>query len=53
MPEEFIKFDAILTMSAKHRKGIEEVKTVMRRILDEYAAQQLEAEKEEMKSRKG
>lgn len=44
IPNQFIKFDAIEAISAKELIGIEESKELMRRILDDYAAQKLAEE---------
>lgn len=41
MPEKVIKFSKILTISAKTRTGIDDVKLAVRKVLDEHAARNL------------
>lgn len=52
LPEEFIKFDHIFTMSAKDGRGIDEIKQVMRDTLDHYAEQELLLSKQDKYSRR-
>lgn len=41
LSDQFIQFDDIHVISAKHKKGIEEVKTSIRETLDKYAESKL------------
>lgn len=46
VPEEFIKFDRIMTISAQSSTGIEKTKNAVRDVLDYYAEQKLLSEQE-------
>lgn len=52
VPEEVIKFSEILTISAKTRTGIDDVKLAIRTVLDEYAKQNLSKRKPNQDNRK-
>lgn len=45
MPEKVIKFNEILAISAKTRTGIDDVKSAVRRVLDEHAEKNLSIRK--------